>query len=128
MKSMEMSWNVKCGQRDKGPSPLCSFFVLSIKDTVKHCISMVVYVKCVLQKEQGNSAAARKNNSCSIVQLEADNEFYSKDRFATVQDALKIFQDDDLMFKPGTAMANELQCGIKCSRGCSMKITTASCV
>lgn len=51
---------------------------------------------------QANSAAARKNSS-STVHPEADKEFYSKERFASVQDALKIFQDDDLMFKPGTS-------------------------
>jgi hypothetical protein len=29
------------------------------------------------------------------------------DRFATVQDALKLFQDDDLMFKPGRVMTHD---------------------
>jgi hypothetical protein len=70
---------------------------------------MIVFVKCALQQVQANSAAARKNSS-STVQPEADKEFYSKERFASVQDALKIFQDDDLMFKPGKVLVNELQC------------------
>jgi hypothetical protein len=61
---------------------------------------MIVFVKCALQKAQANSAADRKNSS-STDRFEADKEFYSKERCATVQDALKIFQDDDLIFKPG---------------------------
>ena len=28
-------------------------------------------------------------------------EFYIKDRYETVEDSLKLFQDDELMFKPG---------------------------
>jgi hypothetical protein len=70
---------------------------------------MTVYVNCALQKEQANSALSRKNSG-STVQPETDKEFYSKDKFATVQDALTIFQDDDLMFKPGKViMVNKLQ-------------------
>jgi hypothetical protein len=69
---------------------------------------MILFVKCALQKAQANSAA--RKNSSSTDQSEADKEFYSKERFATVQDALKIFQDDNLMFKPGKVLVNELQC------------------
>lgn len=70
---------------------------------------MIVFVNCALQKVQASSTADRKNSS-STDQCETDKEFYSKERFATVQDALKIFQDDDLMFKPGKILVNELQC------------------
>ena len=88
---------------------MCSLFVPSLKNAVKHWRSTIVFVKCALQKTQANSAVGRKNSS-STDQLEADNEFYSKEGFATVQDALKIFQDDDPMFKPGKVLGNELQC------------------
>lgn len=88
---------------------MCSLFVPSLKNAVKQWRCTIVFVKCTLQKTQANSAADRKDSS-STDQFEADNEFYSKERFATVQDALKIFQDDDLMFKPGKVLGNELQC------------------
>ena len=56
-----------------------------------------MYLLCVLQKEEVNSAAAEKSDSSM-------DEFYIKERFESVQDALKLFQDDDLVFKPGEVM------------------------
>lgn len=100
-------WNV--ARKIRSIPFVCSLFVPSLKNAVKHWINTIVSVKCALQKTQANSAADKKNSS-SADQFEAENEFYSKERFATVQDALKIFQDDDLMFKPGKVLGNELQC------------------
>jgi hypothetical protein len=51
----------------------------------------------VLQKEEANSAATEKSDS-------SKKEFYIKERFESVQDALKLFQDDDLVLKPGEVM------------------------
>jgi hypothetical protein len=51
----------------------------------------------VLQKEEVNSAAAEKSDS-------SKKEVYIKERYESVQDALKVFQDDDLVFKPGEVM------------------------
>jgi len=53
-----------------------------------------VYLLCVLQKEEVSSAAAEKSDS-------SKKEFYIKERYESVQNALKLFQDDDLVFKPG---------------------------
>jgi len=53
-----------------------------------------VYLLCLLQKEEVNSVAAEKSDS-------SKKEFYIKERFESVQDALKLFQDDDLVLKPG---------------------------
>jgi hypothetical protein len=64
-------------------------------------------VNCALQKEQANSASSMKNSG-STIQSETDKEFYSKDKYATVQDALTIFQDDDLMSKPGKTKLNSM--------------------
>lgn len=55
---------------------------------------------CVLQKEEANSAAAEKSDS-------SEKEFYIKERFESVQDALKLFQDDDLLLKPGEVLMVE---------------------
>jgi len=56
-----------------------------------------VHLLCVLQKEEANSATAEKSDS-------SKKEFYIKESFESVQGALKLFQDDDLLFKPGEVM------------------------
>jgi len=59
-----------------------------------------VCIYCLLQKEDANSAAAEKSDS-------KKKEFYIKERFESVQDALKLFKDDDLVLKPGEVMMVE---------------------
>ena len=59
-----------------------------------------MYLLCVLQKEEANSAAGEKSDS-------SKNEIYIKERFESVQDALKLFQDDDLVSKPGEVIMVE---------------------
>jgi hypothetical protein len=54
----------------------------------------------MLQKEEANSAAAKNSDS-------SKKEFYIKERFESVQEALKLFQDDDLVLKPGEVMIVE---------------------
>jgi hypothetical protein len=51
----------------------------------------------MLQKAEANSVAARNSDS-------KKKEFYIKERFDSVQEALKLFQDDDLVSKPGEVM------------------------
>lgn len=55
-------------------------------------------VKDKKNKEEANSAAGEKSDS-------SKNEIYIKERFESVQDALKLFQDDDLVSKPGLLQA-----------------------
>jgi hypothetical protein len=54
----------------------------------------------VLQKEEANCAAAKKGEL-------SNKEYYIKERYENVQDALKLFQDDDLVAKPGEIMMVE---------------------
>lgn len=55
-------------------------------------------VKDKKNKEEANSAAAKNSDS-------SKKEFYIKERFESVQEALKLFQDDDLVLKPGTSFS-----------------------
>ncbi|XP_021921072.1 serine beta-lactamase-like protein LACTB, mitochondrial isoform X2 [Zootermopsis nevadensis] len=55
------------------------------------------------KSEEANSATAEKPDGSTVQGDSGEKEFYIRDRFATIQDALKLFKDDDLMFKPGTS-------------------------
>jgi len=86
-------------ERKVTSSLLCDYFL---------CWVYGVYLLCVLQKEEANSAAAEKSDS-------SKKEFYIKERFDSVQDALKLFQDDDLVLKPGEVMMVESgACWLSC--------------
>ncbi|MBX3415209.1 MAG: beta-lactamase family protein [Pirellulales bacterium] len=59
------------------------------------------YVPSFPEKEQGTVTVRHLLTHTAGVRHYKEGEFDSRDRFETLADAIKIFQDDPLLFKPG---------------------------
>lgn len=62
--------------------------------TTRQLVSHIAGIRHYRKPQENNN---NKNNE----KPRTSKEFYIKDRYETVEDSLKLFKDDDLMFKPG---------------------------